>query len=57
MNASTRTMMRDWLIRFHTRSQNGGTFAAGDWAGRNVTDCINELNDAQLQREWESYQC
>ena len=57
MDAKTRCLMRSWLIRFHTRSQKGETFAAGEWAGRDIVDCIYELDDAQLQSEWGSYQC
>ena len=57
MDDSTRTMMRNWLIRLHQSSQKGETFAAGDWAGREIVDCIYELNDTQLHSEWSSYQC
>ena len=57
MDARMKKRMRDWLIRFYTARQRSDTFAAGEWAGRKVTDCINELDDNQLEQEWRSYQC
>lgn len=57
MDGKTRCLMRGWLIRFHKRSQKGETFTAGEWEGRDIVDCIYELDDTQLQSEWGSYQC